>query len=161
MSDPFEGREFPKKILWATAALLSSTLAVTFYARHTDVGTLRAPDADVLQARLLRFEDAPTGEVLVFDAAATRPFSVVPSGEGGFVRGVLRSLNRARRAQGVDQAEPFTLVRWSDGRFSLEDDATGRRVDVDGFGATNRAAFARLATAPPVGSADAHAETTP
>ncbi|MFY7781768.1 MAG: photosynthetic complex assembly protein PuhC, partial [Tagaea sp.] len=39
---------------------------------------------------------------------------------------------------------PFRLSMWRDGSLVLDDPATGRRVDLRAFGATNRDAFARL-----------------
>ena len=39
---------------------------------------------------------------------------------------------------------PFRLTRWSDGRLSLDDPATGRRIELDAFGPTNTAVFAHL-----------------
>ena len=72
------------------------------------------------------------------------PVAVLPSGEGGFVRGVLRGLARERRAHDIGSQPPFVLTRWSNGLLSLEDPETGRRVDLNAFGHTNKGAFARF-----------------
>jgi putative photosynthetic complex assembly protein len=69
-------------------------------------------------------------------------------GTNGFVRGVLRGLARERRLNDVGAQPPFQLTRWSDGRLSLDDPATGRRIDLVAFGPTNAGAFAQLLTAP-------------
>ncbi|PPD19905.1 MAG: photosynthetic complex assembly protein, partial [Methylocystis sp.] len=47
---------------------------------------------------------------------------------------------------GLDASTPFALTRWSDGTVSLEDSATGRRVNLDAFGPDNARAFAQLFT---------------
>ena len=94
-------------------------------------------------ARDLRFEDRADGAVLIYDAAATTPFEVV-QGEAGFLRGTLRGLARTRHSEGLNDATPFHLAAWPAGRLTLEDPATGRRLDLEAFGATNEAVFARL-----------------
>ena len=50
----------------------------------------------------------------------------------------------------IDSGPPFRLTHWSDGRLSLEDPSTGRRIELDAFGPTNTAVFARLMGAPAV-----------
>ena len=45
-----------------------------------------------------------------------------------------------------DRHIPFRLTRWADGRLSVEDPTTGRRVDLGAFGAVNAASFAKLMT---------------
>ena len=105
--------------------------------------TTPAPAARVVDSRDLRFEDRADGAVLVFDGQATQPFEVV-TGENGFLRGTLRGLARTRRSEGVDASTPFHLLAWSDNRLTLDDPATGRHVELEAFGYTNEAVFARL-----------------
>jgi putative photosynthetic complex assembly protein len=57
---------------------------------------------------------------------------------------VVRGLAHDRIRRGLDAGPPFRLSRWADGRLELQDVATGRRIDLRAFGATNRDAFARL-----------------
>ena len=94
-------------------------------------------------ARDLRFEDRADGAVLIYDAASKTPFEVV-QGEAGFLRGTLRGLARTRHSEGLDDSVPFHLAAWPDGRLTLDDPATGRRLDLEAFGGTNEAVFARL-----------------
>jgi putative photosynthetic complex assembly protein len=56
----------------------------------------------------------------------------------------MRGLARERRRQGVGADIPFQLIGRSDGRLTLVDPGTGRRVDLESFGPTNAAVFARL-----------------
>ena len=52
-----------------------------------------------------------------------------------------------RKRQGIDDVIPFTLIGRADGRLTLLDTATGRRVDLASFGPTNAAVFARILAA--------------
>jgi putative photosynthetic complex assembly protein len=56
----------------------------------------------------------------------------------------MRGLARERRQHSIGAAPPFRLTLWRNGMLSLVDTATGRTVELDGFGPTNRAAFARF-----------------
>ncbi len=109
-------------------------------------------------ARDLRFEDRADGAVLIYDAASTTPFEVV-QGQAGFLRGTLRGLARTRHSEGLDGSAPFHLAAWPDGRLTLDDPATGRRVELEAFGSLNAAVFARLlpGLAPPPASQGGHA----
>ena len=73
-------------------------------------------------------------------ASTPRDGRVVESvvGENGFVRGTLRGLARERKRQGIGPDQPFRLVAHVDGRLTLLDPATGRRVDLESFGPDQR-----------------------
>jgi putative photosynthetic complex assembly protein len=60
------------------------------------------------------------------------------------MRGTLRGLARDRRMRDLGPEAPFRLVSWTDGRLTLDDTATGRRLDLLAFGQTQAEAFARL-----------------
>jgi putative photosynthetic complex assembly protein len=97
-------------------------------------------------SRDLRFLDRDDGGVAVYSAPDGRLVHVLPHGTNGFARGVLRGLARDRRRSDIGSEQAFRLVRFADGRLSLDDPATGRRIDLDAFGPTNVAVFARLLT---------------
>ena len=82
--------------------------------------------------------------MVLTDAATGREVLVVAPGEDGFLRGTLRGLARDRRMRDIGPAAPFRLALWSDGRLTLDDTATGRRLDLLAFGQTQADAFARL-----------------
>jgi putative photosynthetic complex assembly protein len=67
-------------------------------------------------------------------------------GEQGFLRGSLRALARERRMREVGSLPPFELAARADGRLTLMDTATGARLDLESFGPTNAAVFARMLT---------------
>lgn len=106
-----------------------------------------APDRSVapLAERLLHVEDGPDGSVVVRGGGGDA-IARFPVAEGGFLRGTLRALARERRQEGEGREAPFRVAQWPDGQLTLEDMATGRRIDVTAFGATQAALFRRLLT---------------
>lgn len=102
-----------------------------------------APSTPV-NARSLLFVDRPDGGIAVRDAASGATVEIVAPGTNGFLRALVRGVARERRLQQRGQDEAFELTAWSDGRLTLTDPLTGERVDLEAFGPTNAAAFARL-----------------
>lgn len=115
-------------------------LATAFMQQRAVSHTVPSP---AVETRVLRFSDAPQGAVRV-EGADGSFIAAFASGEGAFVRGVLRTFARERRADAVAPEAPFELARHADGRVSLRDVSTGQTVVLDAFGATNAAAFASL-----------------
>jgi putative photosynthetic complex assembly protein len=134
----------PRPVLRGAAVLIGFALLTTGLARFTDVGTLHMPVANAIESLALRFEDRDDGAIAIRDARDGSAFYVVQPGAYGFIRSTLRGLARERRRSGLDASTPFALTRWSDGTLSLEDAATGRRVNLDAFGPDNSRAFAQL-----------------
>lgn len=125
------------------AALIAagSVIGLTVIMKDRSPGIVIASPA--AETRLLRFSDAPGGVVRVetADGALVASYG---SGEGSFLRGVLRSFARDRRGSDVGPEIPFELTRHADGRTSLRDTASGQIVVLDAFGTTNAALFASL-----------------
>lgn len=146
-------RFLPRGALVGAAVLLGLTLAGAGLARLLHFNATPLPAARVVQQRSLAFRDRADGGIDVLDAAQGGAVTyVVQPNTGGFVRGALRSLARARRADGVGAAPPFTLTRWSDGRFTLDDPATGAHLNLEVFGASNSRPFAEIfLSGPPAG----------
>lgn len=101
-------------------------------------------DSPVLSSRDVRFEDAASGAVEVYESDTDRLLLSLAPGDGSFIRGVLRALVRERRIRELGASAPFRISRHSDGGLTIEDEATGRRIDLQAFGPTNADAFARL-----------------
>ena len=72
----------------------------------------------------------------------------VAPGTNGFLRGTMRGLARERKRAGVSAELPFEMTGRSDGKLTLADPATGRRVALGSFGPTNAAVFARIMASP-------------
>jgi putative photosynthetic complex assembly protein len=133
---------FPRWVLLLAGTILAGTVI--------SVGTLRLsgtevrePDAPSISVRALRFEDRADGSIAVLDPANGAEVDRI-EGEAGFVRGALRALARERHLRGLGSQQPFELHARADGRLTLLDPATGERVDLESFGPTNAANFARL-----------------
>jgi putative photosynthetic complex assembly protein len=143
MTDRAEPARFPTLPLAGAAALVLMALAFAATARVWDVGTTRLTYAEPLSSRDIRFEDRPDGSIAVL-ADNGQLIEVLLPGTHGFVRIVMRGLARDRLVSGIGAGPPFTLTRWADGRLSISDAATDRRVELTGFGKDNVNAFANL-----------------
>jgi putative photosynthetic complex assembly protein len=137
-------QRFPRKVLIAAVALVAFTISAAAAARWSGVGAVKQPITSAAEVRDLRFEDRADGAILIYRAQDGQLVDVLAPGTSGFVRIVMRSLARERRANTEDRETPFRLVRWADGRLSIEDPATRRQIDLGAFGAVNTQAFARL-----------------
>jgi len=135
----------PRGVRLAIVALVLVTLAGTAIVRLAGVD-IREPDAAAVQTRMLRFADGADGSVLITDARTGEQAARI-TGEQGFLRGALRALARERRAAGVGAEPAFELIQRADGRLTLSDPVTGRRIDLESFGPTNAGTFARLLSA--------------
>jgi putative photosynthetic complex assembly protein len=112
--------------------------------RVTGIGASKQPDAEPVVTRDLRFQDRPDGGIDVYDVRDDRLVETVAPATNGFIRGTLRGLSRERKRNGIGPEQPYRLTSRADGRLTLEDPATGRRVDLESFGPTNTGAFAKL-----------------
>ncbi len=135
----------PRTPLVAIAVLLAAALLSVATVRLSGV-SVRQPDAAPVATRHFAFEDRADGSVAVVDVDQKRVVQVV-SGEAGFLRGALRALARERGKRGIGPEAPFELVARADGRLTLLDPSTAERLDLESFGPTNAAVFARLLTA--------------
>lgn len=132
--------------------LVAGSLLGVFLAPH-DAAHRSAPPGPVAQQRLLRFADRPDGAVVVTDASDGRVVAVI-TGASGFLRGTLSGLARIRMTQGLGPAIPFRLTSYVNRRLTLSDPATGQTIELEAFGATNEAVFARLLASDAASSAD-------
>jgi putative photosynthetic complex assembly protein len=133
---------FPRGVLVGAGILLAVVISL--------VGAVRlagGPPDDLgatTQRMALRFIDRSDGSITVIDADTGREVASVASGDENFLRATLRGLARDRKRSGEGPEAPFVLAVHADGRLTLEDTATGRRIPLDAFGATNTQSFARF-----------------
>lgn len=144
MSDPFHGKPFPRGPLIASALLISAVIVAVAAVRVTGIGASHVVDAPATSERALQFQDRDDGSIVVIDARTGATIETLEPGTNGFLRSTLRGLVRERKRQGLGPEQPFQLVAHTDGRLTLIDPATGRRVDLEAFGPTNVATFAHL-----------------
>jgi putative photosynthetic complex assembly protein len=133
---------FPKWVLFFAGGIMAFSLIAVGLVRITGNGPDQRAAAPTVQ-RSLVFLDQKDGGVLVGDGLTGETLTVL-YGEQGFVRGALRALSRERHARGLGANLPFDLVARVDGRVTLMDPSTGHRVDLESFGPTNTAEFARF-----------------
>jgi putative photosynthetic complex assembly protein len=139
---PAPAETLPRGVLLSIGALIAITLTAVALVRWSGVD-IRLPDAEAAQTRALLFIDRPDGGIAVLDADSRREVATL-HGENGFVRGALRALARERRMRGLDGTQPFVLIGRVDGRLTLDDPATGQRIDLESFGPMHAGRFAQL-----------------
>lgn len=130
--------------LLAMVVLVLCALAATAAVRLTGIDIRQQADAAPVSQRALRFSDVDDGSLQVIDDRSGQVLDTVVAGSGGFIRSTMRGLVRERKRQGIGPEMPFELIARSDGRLTLIDPATQRRVDLESFGPVNAAVFARL-----------------
>ena len=141
-SVPIAPDSFPRWILYFSAGIIAFSLISVGLIRITGNGPDQLAAAPTVQRSLI-FEDQKDGGVRVADGVSGQTLTVL-YGEQGFVRGALRALARERFSRGIGSAQPFDLIARVDGRVTLMDPSTGQRVDLESFGPTNTAEFARF-----------------
>lgn len=139
----------PTGVLIAAGLLILLTIGAVaaFRIAGLDPTATIPPPEQAVEIRQLRFADGPNGTVNVYEVRDGFPdqiIHVVQPGEGGFIRGVLRSLARSRRASGIGSEHPFVLIAQANGLLLLEDPETDQRIDLQAFGPTNIESFRAL-----------------
>lgn len=141
-------KSFPRGPLLGAGALAIFVLATVgaYRLAQIDPSLDEAPARHAVAQRDLRFQDRPDGTIAIYEGADGRLVEVLAPGTNGFIRASLRGLARERKRQDIGADPSFRLTRWDDGRVSLEDPTTGRRIYLAAFGSSNEEAFARLLT---------------
>jgi putative photosynthetic complex assembly protein len=127
--------------LWLALGLLAMALLVVgWYRDQRPAGHELGP---IKWQRLLHFQDRANGDIAVVDARSGAEVARL-RGEQGFARGALRTLARERMRRDLGPDMPFELSAYVDGKLVLRDPATGERIHLEAFGASNAAVFAQL-----------------
>jgi putative photosynthetic complex assembly protein len=151
VSDPFEGRPFPRAVLIGAALLIGFVIASIAVVRMTGVGGTALPLPPIKESRELVFIDLGGGKTSVRIAGTDRQVAELDSGADGFVLGVMRGMVRERKAYDAKLDAPYVVSFREGGVFVFEDPETGRYIDLRAFGPTNADAFAKLLRAEPAG----------
>lgn len=144
MSDPFEGRPFPREVLIGAALLIGFVIIAAAMVRVTGGSSTEVPLAPIIESRQLLFIDRGDGTTTVKVPGETGTVADLQSGVDGFVLGVMRGMVRERKSYDADLAAPYILSLREDGRLLFEDPLTGRRIDLRAFGPTNAGSFKAL-----------------
>jgi putative photosynthetic complex assembly protein len=134
----------PRSALIGAAVLVVMTLLLATVVRVSGIDIRSLPDPRPLITRELKFKDLPDGGVAVMDGRSGHLIQVLAPGSNGFLRATMRNLAHERRRQGFDDSVPFRLLASPEGRLVLEDPTTGEHLELEAFGQTNAAVFARL-----------------
>lgn len=140
---PAHAFHIPRAVLAGMWGLVLFTIAVVALWRLSGLDQRAQYDGSIA-SRDIAVHDGNDGSVLLIDATTGKSIDTLEPGTSGFVRATLRGLARERRLAGVGPEKPFRLTHWRDGHLTLDDLATGRRIDLGAFGITNAQAFARL-----------------
>jgi putative photosynthetic complex assembly protein len=132
---------FPRIALVVAGVVIALTLGGVGIARWSGFDG-RQQDAQTLTQRALYFKDQADGGIGIVDARSGATLDTV-HGEQGFLRGTLRAVVRERKLRGLVSDAPLQLIARTDGRLTLTDPVTGSRIDLESFGPTNAAVFAR------------------
>ncbi|MGD8206459.1 MAG: photosynthetic complex assembly protein PuhC [Thiohalocapsa sp.] len=157
MSDPFEGRPFPREVLIGAALLIGFVIVATATVRVTGIGGTELVTAEPVESRQLVFVENPDGTTDVRVPGTSKAIARLRTQDDGFVLGVLRGMVRERKSYDADLDAPYLLSLRADGSLLFEDPSTSRRIDLRAFGPTNFGAFAELLRAeiqldPPTGA---------
>lgn len=138
-------KRMPDGLLHGVAIMVAFSLAIVIYARVTGMEPAAMPPSDVavVQERLIQIIGTGDGGAMVIDDEGVT-LANLDATQAGFIGGVARSLDRERMLHKVADNPPVLLTRYADGRLGLRDPSTGWRVELIGFGQTNRDAFAAL-----------------
>jgi putative photosynthetic complex assembly protein len=128
--------------------LIAFVVGAIGVARHEGVGLTRMPTAHVVRTLRLTVEDRADGAILLRDAGHGAVVATVAPGQENFMRATLRGFGQARLRAGLGREAPFRLTHFDDGSLQLDDELTGRAVNLGAFGPSNFAAFARLLPEP-------------
>lgn len=134
----------PPRLLPTTAAcILGGTLLLAATARMENFAAPLAPPPATATAAL-NFTDLSNGGVAVHAAAGGALVATIAARDDGFLRMTLRLLASARMRQRIGPAAPFMLTQMPGGRMRLADPATGLTIELEAFGPSNVAEFAKL-----------------
>lgn len=138
------GTAFPRKLLLGAALVAGFAIVATVFGQTTGIGTVKVNMGEPSAIRDIHLARGDDGLVRVSDAATGAEIAAYAEGEGGFVSGSVRGLDRMRQTSQAAMTAPYRLIRWTNGAVSLSDTATGERIYLNAFGPDNAAAFARL-----------------
>ena len=131
--------------LWRGAAVavaaLSSLVGAAACGGDADTD---APPPGVVRSTELVFRREAEERIVVVDADTDRVLRTLDAGEGGFLRGALRPLDRERERFEVSRDAPYILELRTDGALVLRDPPTGMDLDLAAFGPTSREHFLTL-----------------
>jgi putative photosynthetic complex assembly protein len=136
----------PFQILFAGLGCLVLLIGATKLAGYHAPSFKPVQTAKVV--RILTFDDAPSGHVIVRDRTSQKIIADFGRGQGSFVRATLRALVHDQQHKGALLTNAFRLEQHSNGQLFLIDEATTKAISLNAFGPDNTAAFAAFLPTP-------------
>jgi putative photosynthetic complex assembly protein len=144
----------PRGALLGAAALIGVSLLAVTAARiekalspPPPVETVADIEARSVSTHVVQFRALSDGRMEIVALATGRVLETLPAGDIGFIRGILRALSREHKVNAVNGPPTVRLTQWKDGRLTLDDLATGQRIDLRAFGHDNAKSFSALLAA--------------
>jgi putative photosynthetic complex assembly protein len=132
----------PRALVRAMFGLAMASLLIVGYAVLTGKEPVGQPKAsEPVFSRSIVLQGGDAQAVRVLDPAGA---VLADLDHGGFITVIQNGLARERLKHGLSATLPVDIVRYANGRLSVEDPATGWSVELANFGADNKAAFERL-----------------
>ena len=132
----------PKRLLQGMLVLVLATVALVGSAVLTGRDHVGVPKPSaVVRERQIILEGHSAQAVTVYNVDKS---VMIDLPHGGFVTVIQSGLETTRRKFGLDPLLPVRLVKYQNGRLTIEDDLTGWSAELYAFGSDNKAAFERL-----------------
>ena len=148
MADITIQRAIPRGALIGIGLMLAGTIALAGITHATNAQHVTMPPTHAVATIDLAFQDLPGGGIAVTEAGTARAVETIAPETGHFLRGIIRALVFGHRRAGEQGQTAFRLTRWADGRLSIADPVTRESFELEAFGSTNVAVFARFLDAP-------------
>ncbi len=135
----------PPFVGWMITALMVGSLSIAAWSQWGPGGGVpaRQPVAEVLEERAIVLTINRAGTVTVANPDGSE-IAVLAADEAGFIGSMARVVDRERIKAGLTQTPPLIVSRHADDTIRVTDPATNWSANLNGFGADNAKAFARL-----------------
>jgi putative photosynthetic complex assembly protein len=134
----------PRALVIAMFTLMAFSIALVAFARLTDRPLEGVPEAAPIVEELTITVSGDRSGVYTIRDTSGQILAVSSDDKAGFLGVIGRVLARDRMQQGVAEDAPLRIVRRTNGQTAVIDDATGRVIELIGYGEDNIAAFANL-----------------
>ncbi|PYF10556.1 putative photosynthetic complex assembly protein [Rhodobacter viridis] len=132
----------PKPLLRAMIGIALLSLALTTYSVLTKRPHEGVPaPGNVVAEKMVILKDIDARHATVADAEGK---ILLDLPEGGFVDVMAAAVRRSRAVARITDNPPVRIVRYDNGRLTMEDPATGWSAELYAFGADSKAAFERI-----------------
>lgn len=135
---------FPRPALYAAAVAVFGSLFLVGLARLTGYMENVDPGGHVVAEREIAFKSDTAGLIDIADGTTGETLARFPVETNRFVRVVMTSLEFERAGTAPGTQAPYKLVRWDDGRISVDDPVSGKSIQMAAFGRNQVLTFEKL-----------------